>query len=113
MKGVSLGKTRPLNENDLAEFVAVFKGEKKGEGLEAVWSIDPKTIDQETFDLSVKNPNKKPEERASAAECRAEIKAAYAEIGEILKMWGNGELGTGNGNREEKGVRSQEIGARN
>jgi hypothetical protein len=30
-----------------------------------------------------------------------------------LKMWGNGELGTGNGNREEKGVRSQEIGARN
>ena len=88
MKGVSLGKTRPLNENDLAEFVAVFKGEKKGEGLEAVWSIDPKTIDQETFDLSVKNPNKKPEERASAAECRAEIKAAYAEIGKILKGWG-------------------------
>ena len=87
MKGVSLGKTRPLNENDLAEFVAVFKGEKKAEGLEAVWSIDPKTIDQETFDLSVKNPNKKPEERASAAECRAEIKAAYAEIGKILKGW--------------------------
>ena len=87
MKGVSLGKTRPLNENDLAEFVAVFKGEKKGEGLEAVWSIDPKTIDQETFDLSVKNPNKKPEERASAAECRTEIKAAYAAIGEILKGW--------------------------
>ena len=67
--------------------VAVFKGEKKGEGLEAVWSIDPKTIDQETFDLSVKNPNKKPEERASAAECRAEIKAAYAEIGKILEVW--------------------------
>lgn len=97
MKGVSLGKTRPLNENDLAEFVAVFKGEKKGEGLEAVWSIDPKTIDQETFDLSVKNPNKKPEKRASAAECRAVIKAAYAEIWEILKGWG-------------AGVSSQELG---
>jgi hypothetical protein len=55
--------------------------------LEAVWSVDPNTIDQETFDLSVKNPNKKPEERASAAECRAEIMAAYAEIGEILKGW--------------------------
>ena len=37
--------------------------------------------------LSVKNPNKKAEARASSAECRAEIKAAFEEIGGILKGW--------------------------
>ena len=87
MKGVSLGKTRPLNENDLAEFEAIVKGKKSAKGVEAVWSVDPKTIDEETYDLSVKNPNKKPEVRASAADCRAEIKAAYEEVGGILKGW--------------------------
>jgi type I restriction enzyme M protein len=87
MKGVSLGKTRPLNENDLSEFEAIVKGEKSAKGVEAVWTVDPKAIDQETFDLSVKNPNKKAEKRASSAECRAEIKAAFAEIGGILKGW--------------------------
>jgi type I restriction enzyme M protein len=87
MKGVSLGKTRPLNENDLSEFEAIVKGEKSAKGVEAVWTVDPKAIDQETFDLSVKNPNKKAEKRASSAECRAEIKAAFAEIGKILEVW--------------------------
>ena len=87
MKGVSLGKTRPLRESDLAEFEAIAKGEKGGKGVEAYWEVKPEDIDKETFDLSVKNPNKKAEKKASAAECRAEIQAAFAEIGEILKGW--------------------------
>ena len=52
--GRSLGKTNPLNDEDLAEFVKLqktFKDSPKS------WSIDAKTIDLGTFDLSVKNPN--------------------------------------------------------
>lgn len=87
LKGVSLGKTRPLNERDLAEFEAMVKGEIPCDGNEAYWTIDPKSIDEATCDLSVKNPNKKAEVRATAAECRAEIQAAYTAIGELLKGW--------------------------
>lgn len=87
MKGVSLGKTRPLKEEDLAEFEAIAKGEKSGEGVEAFWTVKPEEVDKATFDLSVKNPNKKAEELASAAECREQIKAAFAEIAEIIKGW--------------------------
>lgn len=51
----NLGKTNPLNENDLAEFLKLQK--TKGDSDNS-WSIDVKNIDQDTFDLSVKNPNK-------------------------------------------------------
>lgn len=87
LKGVSLGKTRPLNERDLAEFEAMVKGETSGDGNESCWTVDPATLDTTTYDLSVKNPNIKPEVRATAAECRAEIQSAYAAIGELLKGW--------------------------
>ena len=87
MKGVSLGKTRPLKESDLAEFEAIATGKKSGKGVEMFWTVKPEDVDKESFDLSVKNPNKKPEERASAAECRAGIKVAFREIAEILKGW--------------------------
>lgn len=87
MKGVSLGKTRPLRESDLAEFEEIAKGAKSGKGVEAFWTVKPEEVDKESFDLSVKNPNRKAVERASAAECRERIKAAFAEIGEILKEW--------------------------
>jgi type I restriction enzyme M protein len=52
--GRSLGKTNPLNDEDLAEFVKLQKGFKDSPKS---WSLDAKTIDPETFDLSVKNPN--------------------------------------------------------
>lgn len=87
LHGVSLGKTRPLKEEDLAEFEAIAKGEKSGEGIEAYWEIDPASVDKTTFDLSVKNPNKKEEKKASSAECKAAIVEAYNAIGEILKDW--------------------------
>lgn len=51
----NLGKTNPLNEKDLAEFVELQK--IKADSLNS-WSIDVADIDQKTFDLSVKNPNK-------------------------------------------------------
>jgi len=43
-----------LNDDDLAEFVKLQKDQGR---LAQSWSVDAKTIDQETFDLSVKNPN--------------------------------------------------------
>jgi type I restriction enzyme M protein len=54
----NLGKTNPLNENDLAEFIELQKTKTDSDNS---WSIDLKNIDQTTFDLSVKNPNKKDE----------------------------------------------------
>lgn len=54
----NLGKTNPLNENDLAEFVALQKTFADSENS---WMVNVKDIDQSTFDLSVKNPNKKEE----------------------------------------------------
>jgi len=52
--GRNLGKTNPLNDADLAEFV---KLQKTFTDAPKSWSVDAKSIDQNTFDLSVKNPN--------------------------------------------------------
>lgn len=52
--GRSLGKTNPLNDDDLAEFV---KLQKAFADSDKSWTINVKDIDQTTFDLSVKNPN--------------------------------------------------------
>ena len=54
----NLGKTNALNEKDLAEFVELQKTFGESENS---WSIDVRDIDQSTFDLSAKNPNKKEE----------------------------------------------------
>ena len=54
----NLGKTNALNENDLADFV---KLQKKKTETENSWTVNIKDIDSTTFDLSVKNPNKKKE----------------------------------------------------
>lgn len=54
----NLGKTNSLNESDLAEFVELQKTKANSDNS---WSVDLKDIDEKTFDLSVKNPNKKEE----------------------------------------------------
>jgi type I restriction enzyme M protein len=54
----NLGKTNALNEKDLADFVELQKTKADSKNS---WSIDIKNIDQTTFDLSAKNPNKKEE----------------------------------------------------
>src|SRR6056297_3094033 len=53
--GRSLGKTNPLNDNDLADFVARQAG---FEGSDTSWTVDVADIDPDSVDLSVKNPNK-------------------------------------------------------
>ena len=56
--GRNLGKTNPLNENDLAEFVKLQKTKADSQNS---WTVDVAAVGKETFDLSVKNPNKKDE----------------------------------------------------
>ncbi len=52
--GRTLGKTNPLNDDDLAEFVNLSK---KFEDSPKSWSIKIGDVNKTSFDLSVKNPN--------------------------------------------------------
>lgn len=53
--GRSLGKTNPLNDNDLADFVTLQAGFEDSDNS---WSIDAADIAPDSVDLSVRNPNK-------------------------------------------------------
>jgi type I restriction enzyme M protein len=78
----NLGKTNPLNEKDLEEFVALQKTFAESENS---WSINVADIDQSTFDLSAKNPNKKEEAALRSPQTiLEEMKALDEESGEIL-----------------------------
>ena len=80
--GRNLGKTNPLNDGDLAEFV---KLQKTFAASSKSWSVDAKTIDPTTFDLSVKNPNGGEEiAHRSPAGNMDEIASLDAESAEVL-----------------------------
>jgi type I restriction enzyme M protein len=79
----NLGKTNPLNENDLAEFVNLQK--TKADSANS-WTVNVADVNIDTFDLSVKNPNKK--EEAALREPQDildEIAMLDEESAEILK----------------------------
>ena len=86
----NLGKTNPLNEKDLAEFVALQKvraslADAPELETENSWTINVKDIDQNTFDLSAKNPNKKEETALRQPEqILEEMKALDEESADIL-----------------------------
>jgi type I restriction enzyme M protein len=78
----NLGKTNPLNVNDLAEFVELQKTFADSENS---WTVNIKDIDLSTFDLSVKSPNKKEETALRQPQAiLEEIKALDEESAEIL-----------------------------
>ncbi len=52
--GRNLGKTNPLNDDDLEEFVEL---QKKFKGSEKSWTLKRNDIDETTWDLSAKNPH--------------------------------------------------------
>ncbi len=80
--GRNMGKTNPLNDADLAEFVKLqetFADSPKS------WSVDVTSIDKATFDLSVKNPNGGEDiTHRSPHEILDEIAALDAESAEVL-----------------------------
>jgi type I restriction enzyme M protein len=80
--GRNLGKTNPLNDDDLKDFVAL---QAKFKDSENSWTVDAKSIDKATYDLSVKNPNKADEtELRDPKDIIAEMAALDAESAEIL-----------------------------
>lgn len=81
--GRNLGKTNPLNDDDLAEFL---KLQKTRADSPKSWSVDVSDVDGETFDLSVKNPNGgEVVAHRSPAEIIDEIAALDAESAEVLE----------------------------
>ena len=80
--GRNLGKTNSLNEKDLADFIELRKSKAESENS---WNISIDDIDQTTFDLSAKNPNKKEEAALrQPQEILEEMKALDEESADIL-----------------------------
>ncbi len=80
--GRSLGKTDPLNDDDLAEFVELQK--TQGES-EKSWSVSVADLGPQTLDLSPKNPNRPDEtDTRTPEEILDEIEALDAEAAEAL-----------------------------
>jgi type I restriction enzyme M protein len=80
--GRNMGKTNPLNDDDLVGFIEqqrTFADSKQS------WSVDVGDIDTTTWDLSVKNPNGGGEVvMRSPQEILDEIEALDVEAAEVL-----------------------------
>jgi type I restriction enzyme M protein len=80
--GRSLGKTSPLNDDDLKEFKDL---QKTLADSDKSWSINVSEVSTNNYDLSVKNPNGKVEQVfRSMDEVLAEMEALDEETSEIL-----------------------------
>jgi type I restriction enzyme M protein len=81
--GRTLGKTTPLNDADMAEFVelqSTFADSAKS------WTVKTVDVDQTTYDLSVKNPNNGgAEAHRTPAEIIGEIEGLDAESAVLLE----------------------------
>jgi len=80
--GRNLGKTNPLNDPDLAEFVQL---QKTFADSAKSWSVEVEAIDRQSWDLSVKNPNAtQVAELRNPQEILAEIAALDSESAQVL-----------------------------
>ena len=81
--GRNLGKTNPLNDDDLKDFVAL---QAKFKDSENSWTVDANNVDKTTYDLPVKNPSKVDEtELRNPRDIIAEMAALDAESAAILR----------------------------
>lgn len=79
----NLGKTNPLNENDLVDFVTLQKIKADSDNS---WSVSVADLDLATYDLSVKNPNRSDEvQHRNPQDIIAEIAELDAESAGIIK----------------------------
>lgn len=78
----NIGKTNPLSEKDLAEFVALQPAKEDSDNS---WTINIADLDPATLDLSAKNPNR-PKENAlrTPEEIAAEMQELNEENTELL-----------------------------
>jgi type I restriction enzyme M protein len=80
--GRRLGKTNPLNDADLSEFIDL---QKSFADSDHSWSLDVNDVDEATCDLSVKNPNRDDEvELRQPDAILEEIASLDAESANIL-----------------------------
>jgi type I restriction enzyme M protein len=81
--GRNMGKTNPLNDDDLVDFLTL---QKTFANSPKSWSVDASSIDPTTYDLSVKNPNGGEEiAHRSPQDIMDEIAALDAESREVLE----------------------------
>jgi type I restriction enzyme M protein len=81
-EGRNMGKTNPLNDADLVEFVQL---QKTWADSPKSWSVPATNVNLDTFDLSVKNPNGGEEVvHRSPADILDEIAALDAEAADVL-----------------------------
>ena len=79
----SLGKTDPLNDKDLEEFYALYADQGYSDNS---WKVSVDDLDQNTFDLSPKNPNRVEEvDTRTPEEIIAEIEELDQQAAEALK----------------------------
>lgn len=91
--GRNMGKTNPLNDTDMEEFVALsmsLRAESRSERAkletEKSWVLNVNDLDEATFDLSPKNPNTPEEAPLRAPEAiLAEMESLDAETNTILQ----------------------------
>ena len=81
--GRSLGKTNPLNQKDMSEFVQMSKAHEEGDNS---WVVDVADINKDTYDLTVNNPNTVEEvDNRTPQEIISEIEQLDAKAAEALK----------------------------
>lgn len=82
--GRNMGKTNPLNDNDMADFITKQKTFAESDKS---WIVNRADLDTTTYDLSVKNPNT-PEEAPlrDPKDIIAEIASLDAQSANILKQ---------------------------
>ena len=81
--GRNMGKTNPLNQKDMAEFVQMSKTHELSDNS---WLIDVADINKDTYDLTVNNPNIVEEvDNRTPQEIIAEIEQLDAKASEALK----------------------------
>jgi type I restriction enzyme M protein len=81
--GRNMGKTNPLNDKDMAEFIELQKTKPE---TEKSWNLSTSEVSEETYDLSAKNPNL-PEEAPlrEPKEILAEMESLDSETNSILQ----------------------------
>ena len=79
----NLGKTNPLNEKDLTEFVEAAKTQQLSDNS---WLVDLATINKDTWDLTVNNPNTVEEvDNRTPQEIIAEIEKLDVQAAQALQ----------------------------
>ena len=81
--GRNMGKTNPLNEKDMAEFVEMAKTQQLSDNS---WLVDVATVNKDTWDLTVNNPNTVEEvDNRTPQEIIAEIEQLDVQAAQALQ----------------------------